>query len=115
MGEFLKKFGWLCSTIEILEGKIRAQVETFIVKNYASKKHFFCSQFVAWTIQLSVAVLHEMDPDRFPLNIVDVLPIRDTKAIPARLANLLTKSQHFVEFKSEESMSLFKNERGIML
>ncbi len=40
------------STIEILEGKIRAQVETFIVKNYASKKHFFCSQFVAWAIQL---------------------------------------------------------------
>ena len=75
----------------------------FKVKNYASKKRFLCTQFVAWTIQLSVAVLHEMHPDQFPLNIVDVLPIRDTKAIPARLAKLLKNSSHFIEFKSEES------------
>lgn len=82
---------------------MRAHIETFKVVNYASKKRFICTQFVAWVVQLSSVVLHEMNPDRFPFDLKDILPIRDTKAIPARLAKLLTESQHFVEFRSEES------------
>lgn len=82
---------------------MRAHLETFKVVNYASKKRFICTQFVAWVVQLSSVVLHEMNPDRFPFDLKDILPIRDTKAIPARLAKLLTESQHFVEFRSEES------------
>lgn len=89
--------------MDYLRARHHEQVETFKVENYASTKRFLCTQFVAWVIQLSTVVLHEMNPIRFPLDIANVLPIRDTKAIPARLARLLTKSPHFIEFKSEES------------
>jgi hypothetical protein len=66
-------------------------------------KKFFCTQFVTWVIQAATGVLHERVPEKFKFDIADVLDIRDTKATPARLADMLKHSKHFIEFKSEES------------
>ena len=66
-------------------------------------KKFFCTQFVTWVIQAATGVLHERDSNKFKYDIPDVLDIRDTKATPARLAEILKQSPHFIEFKSEES------------
>lgn len=76
---------------------------------YSSKKngkikpiHFHCAQFVCWIVQFATCLLRESDPD-YKEQIADIMPLRHSKAIPARLVEVLKKSKHFIEFKSQES------------
>ena len=85
------------------EIKDRVKLETIKhVRNalLAGRKHFFCTQFVAWVIQMAVGELNQNGI--IPYGITDVLNIRDTKATPARLADILKHSLHFKQFHSVE-------------
>lgn len=68
-----------------------------------SHKSFFSTQFIAWVIQAATGVLNKKYPEISTNTISDVLDIRDTKATPARLAELLKQSRHFIEYKCQES------------
>lgn len=88
---------------QVYVDKNMRQYLTTLTPTGVSHKSFFPTQFITWVVQAATGVLHEQYPEIFTDKISDVLDIRDTKATPARLTELLKKSKYFIEYECQES------------
>lgn len=84
-----------------IQDRVNEEAKVYALnKLFLGKKKFFCTQLVAWVVQMAVGQLKLQGKISF--RITDVLNVRDTKATPARLADILKHSPHFIEYKSLE-------------
>lgn len=85
---------------DLIESEISRYIRGHVVQDMHIKT-FFCTQFVAWVVQVAVGELQKLN--LISLGIRDMMNIRDTKATPIRLAQILRKSAEFTEYESIEN------------